>query len=96
MIREDGVVKVYDEKSKEYVKILFQLDKEDQLKVQLKVKECYYYGNKLYPKSPLNMRAIQDFVDEDLELSEEALDVARTTPSFANHFNKGRGRHSNV
>lgn len=87
IIQEDGVVKVYDENHKEYVRILLQVDETDNLKVQLKVKECYSYGNKLYPKNPLNLRAITDFIDEDLKVSEDSLDVARTTPSFAKHFN---------
>ena len=86
-IRKDGSVRVYDEENKEYVRVLLQLKEDDTLNVGLKVKEQYVYTNKLYPKPPLNMKAITDLIEEDLQVDEEYTDIARTTPEFASHYN---------
>lgn len=87
-ISKDGSVRVLDEKNKEYVRVLLHIKEDDTLEVQCTVKNKYLYANKLYPKPPLNMRAIRDIVEEDLYVDKDLVDIARTTPEFAHHYNE--------
>lgn len=86
-INPTGLLKVFNEKDMERIKLFLNIQEDNTIKVQFRVKDRPLYTALMHTKPEMGEEFFVEVEDKQLKIDYEHFDNARTTPSFAKYYN---------